>query len=107
MNRLSLHDREVVQFKTPNCTLPRGLCFPHEVVSHPDLDSDEKRRLLAAWASDASSVEGLPTLRMLPGTKFPVMFSAVMDALDQLDREAPVSVAFGARRAKGGNDASA
>jgi hypothetical protein len=106
MNRHSLHDRDVVQAKTQTFTLPPGVRFPHELVSHPDLTTDEKRRLLAAWASDASSVEGLPTLRMLPGTKFPVMFSAVMDALDQLDREAPASVAFGGGRSKGGNDAS-
>ena len=61
--------------------------FPHEVVDDPSLSNVEKRAILAEWASDASAVESFPTLRLLPGTSFPVTFSAVMDARDQLDRK--------------------
>ena len=61
--------------------------FPHEVVEDPSLSIAEKRAILSEWASDASAVESFPTLRRLPGTSFPVTFSAVMDARDQLDRK--------------------
>ena len=65
----------------------RRFTFPHEVVDDPALSIDEKRAILSEWASDASAVESFPTLRLLPGTSFPVTFSAVMDARDQLDRK--------------------
>jgi hypothetical protein len=60
--------------------------YPHEVVQDPSLGAEHKRAILAAWASDAHAVESFPTLRHLPGTPFPVTFSAVMDARLQLDR---------------------
>jgi hypothetical protein len=64
--------------------------YPHEVVQDPSLHLEHKRAILAAWASDEHAVESFPTLRHLPGTPFPVTFSAVMDArlqLDRMDRE--------------------
>jgi hypothetical protein len=60
--------------------------FPHEVVDHPALNAAEKRSILSRWASDACAVKSFPTLRLLPGTNFPVTFSAIIDALRQLDR---------------------
>ena len=60
--------------------------YPHQVVSDPNMDVDEKRAILAAWASDQHSVESLPTLRHLPGTPFPVTFSSIMDARIALDK---------------------
>ena len=65
----------------------RRFAFPHEVVEDPSLSVSEKRAILSEWASDASAIESFPTLRRLPGTSFPVTFSAVMDARDQLDRK--------------------
>jgi len=65
----------------------RRFAFPHEVVDDPSLSVAEKRAILSEWASDASAIESFPTLRLLPGTSFPVTFSAVMDARDQLDRK--------------------
>ena len=62
--------------------------YPHQVVSDPNMDVEEKRAILAAWASDVHAVESLPTFRHLPGTPFPVTFSAIMDARAQLDRMA-------------------
>ena len=66
--------------------IKRSFSFPHEVVDDPSLSTGEKRALLCEWASDACAVESFPTLRLLPGTSFPVTFSAAMDALAQLDR---------------------
>jgi hypothetical protein len=61
---------------------------PSEVVSDPDLTLNEKRAILASWASDACAIEAVPTLRRLPGGKRPVHFDEVMDALRLLDEEA-------------------
>ena len=65
----------------------RRFTFPHEVVEDPSLTVAEKRAILSEWASDASAIDSFPTLRLLPGTSFPVTFSAVMDAREQLDRK--------------------
>jgi hypothetical protein len=64
----------------------RRFSFPHEVAIDPALSITDKRALLCEWASDACAVESFPTLRLLPGTSFPVTFSAIMDALGELDR---------------------
>ena len=60
--------------------------YPHQVVSDPNMDFDDKRANLAAWASDVHAVETLTTLRQLPGTPFPVTFSAIIDARARLER---------------------
>ncbi|HVW74968.1 MAG TPA: hypothetical protein VHC39_15130 [Rhizomicrobium sp.] len=59
--------------------------YPHQLVSDPKLGLDEKRAILAAWASDVHAVESFPTLRHLPGTPFPVTYSSIMDARLRLD----------------------
>ena len=41
-----------------------------------------------AWASDACAVEAAPDLRRAPGTRRPVCFDDVMDALRMLDKKA-------------------
>jgi len=64
----------------------RSFQYPHQVVSDANLDVDEKREILAAWASDRHAVESLPTLRHLPGTPFPVTFSSIIDARAALDK---------------------
>src|SRR5437867_8106947 len=61
---------------------------PSDVVNDPDLTLNEKRAILASWASDACAIEAVPTLRSLPGAKRPVHFDEVMDALRALDEEA-------------------
>jgi len=62
--------------------------YPHQLVSDPNRDPEEKRAILATWASDVHAVESLPTLRHLPGTPYPVTFSSIMDAMARLDRMA-------------------
>jgi hypothetical protein len=66
----------------------QAFAHPTEVVNDLDLSLDEKRAILASWASDACAVEAVPTLRRLPGSKRHVHFDEVMDALRALDREA-------------------
>ena len=69
-------------------TKARTFSFPHEVVDDPSFNLSEKQSILSEWASDACAVESFPTLRWLPGTTFPVTFSAVMDARAWLDKMA-------------------
>jgi len=67
---------------------PAGtFAHPAEVVRDPDLTLNEKRAILASWASDACAVEAAPALRRVPGGRL-VTFDDVMDALRLLDREA-------------------
>lgn len=61
---------------------------PRRVVEDPDLTLNEKRAILASWASDACAVEAAPGLRKAPGTRQPVRFDDVMDALRMLDQQA-------------------
>jgi len=60
---------------------------PSEVVLDPDLTLNEKRAILASWASDACAVEAAPALRQSPAGP-PVSFDEVMDALRELDKQA-------------------
>jgi hypothetical protein len=59
---------------------------PMEVVNDPDMTVQEKRAILAAWASDACAVEATPELRQLTSAE-PVRFDDIMDALKCLDGE--------------------
>lgn len=64
----------------------QAFSHPSDVVNDPDLTVNEKRAILASWASDACAVESVPALRRAPtqGGK-PVAFDDVMDALRALD----------------------
>lgn len=62
-----------------------GFISPLDVVKDPHLTNDEKRHVLASWASDASAVEDAPTWRWLLGTPEPVPLDDVRDALARLD----------------------
>ena len=63
-----------------------SFCYPHQLAADRNIGIDEKRAILAAWASDVHAVESLPTLRHLPGTPLPVTLSAIQDAQRQIDR---------------------
>jgi hypothetical protein len=60
---------------------------PRHVVEDPDLTLNEKRAILASWASDARAVVAAPVLRKAPRAARPVSFDDVMDALRLLDRQ--------------------
>jgi hypothetical protein len=61
---------------------------PSDVVSDPDLTLNEKRAILASWASDACAVEAAPPLRRAPGSDKLVSFDEIIDALRTLDKQA-------------------
>jgi len=65
---------------------------PSEVVDDPDLTLNEKRAILASWASDACAVEAAPDLRRSPGGPV-VRFDEIMDALRMLDAHFTVASA--------------
>jgi hypothetical protein len=68
----------------------QAFAHPREVVSDPDLTLNEKRAILASWASDACAIEAAPALRRSHGGQ-PVRFDDIMEALRTLDREAAAS----------------
>lgn len=70
---------------------------PRDVVSDPDLTLNEKRAILASWASDACAIEAAPELRKSPSGP-PVHFDDIMDALRTLDRQAAASLGDRERR---------
>jgi hypothetical protein len=68
---------------------PAGaFAYPRQVVQDPDLTLNEKRAILASWASDACSKDA-PALRQAPRDGLlPVGFDDIMDALRELDDQA-------------------
>jgi hypothetical protein len=64
----------------------RAFRAPMDVVADPDMTVQEKRAILASWASDACAVEAVPDLRRAPSASL-VRFDDVMDALKRLDGE--------------------
>jgi hypothetical protein len=60
---------------------------PADVVGDPDLTLNEKRAILASWASDSCAVEATPALRSVPGAVQPVIIDEILDALRTLDKE--------------------
>jgi len=67
---------------------------PMEVVNDPDLTTQEKRAILASWASDACAVEAAPVLRQPVGAA-PIKFDDILDALKSLDGEAASKPNYG------------
>jgi hypothetical protein len=64
----------------------QAFAHPMDVARDPDLTLNEKRAILASWASDACAVESIPALRRPPHGPT-VSFDDVVDALRSLDRE--------------------
>jgi hypothetical protein len=72
----------------------RAFAHPTDVVRDPDLTLNEKRAILASWASDACAVEAAPELRRPPDGPL-VRFDDIMDALRKLDGEAVGKTNYG------------
>jgi hypothetical protein len=66
----------------------QAFSHPSEVVNDPDLTLNEKRAVLASWASDACAVDSAPALRSAGPGRAPIGFDELMEALRSLDREA-------------------
>ena len=75
-------DTDVDQLLHPS----RFYARPADVLADDLLTIDERRAILASWASDACAVESNPALRQPPEASAPVTFDEIMDALVQLDR---------------------
>jgi hypothetical protein len=64
----------------------QAFTHPRDVLADPDLTINEKRAILASWASDACAVEAAPALRCAPGCQRPVSVDAILEALRDLDK---------------------
>jgi hypothetical protein len=64
----------------------KAFAHPMNVARDPELTLNEKRAILASWASDACAVEAAPELRAT-GSGGLVRWDDIMDALRTLDRE--------------------
>lgn len=53
---------------------------PIDVARAPSLSLDDRRAILAAWASDLYAVDPQPSLQHLPGTPGPVSIDEVQAA---------------------------
>ena len=74
-----------------------GLVHPSQIFEHPsdvvndrDLSLNEKRAILASWASDACALQAAPALRKSPTGRI-VKFDEIMEALRALDKQAQAS----------------
>jgi hypothetical protein len=82
-----MNDRQCANFDLEELLHPaQAFGHPSEVVNDPDLTLNEKRAILASWASDACAVEAAPELRRSPGGPV-VPFDDIMDALRALDAQ--------------------
>jgi hypothetical protein len=83
-----MQDRTCDDFELNQLLHPaQAFGHPSEVVNDPDLTLNEKRAILASWASDACAVEAAPDLRSNPAGA-PVRFDDIMEALRTLDWQA-------------------
>ena len=64
----------------------KAFAHPMDVVRDEDLTLNEKRAILASWASDACAIEAAPDLRV-NRSRSVVRWDDIMDALRTLDKE--------------------
>jgi hypothetical protein len=82
-----MNDRQRENFDLDQLLHPaQAFGHPSEVVNDPDLTLNEKRAILASWASGACAVEAAPNLRRSPGGRV-VRFDDIMDALQTIDTQ--------------------
>ena len=68
----------------PPC-LPTSVRHPHDVLAATDIAPQQKRAILASWASDMFAVESRPDLRLYPEADEPVSYDEIIEALKALD----------------------
>ena len=83
MNDRTRHNYDLNQLLHP----AQAFGHPSDVLGDPDLTLNEKRAVLASWASDACAIEAAPDLRS-NARGAPVRFDDIMEALRTLDRQA-------------------
>ena len=77
----SVHDRSNIHV---NSLLSTTFGTPSEVLE-AEISTEQKRCVLAAWASDAFAVEGKPWLRKIPGAAELVPLEHILRSLRRLD----------------------
>ena len=60
---------------------------PRDVLAADHISRDDKRAILASWASDIFAVESVPVLRLYPGTDKAVSYDEIVEALKALDAQ--------------------
>ncbi|MBB5577660.1 MULTISPECIES: hypothetical protein [Rhizobium] len=65
---------------------------PRDVLAAPGIGKQEKRAILASWASDIFAVESAPALRLYPGSNKAVSYDEIIEALKALDEDGQRSV---------------
>ncbi|KKX25707.1 hypothetical protein [Rhizobium sp. LC145] len=63
----------------------QDLEHPHDVLMADNITNDEKRAILASWASDSCAVESMPAWRRHPGSGRIASYDEVLAALKALD----------------------
>lgn len=66
---------------------------PHDVLIAGGVSKDEKRAILASWASDICAIESMPAWRRYPGTERIVSYDEVLASLKALDRDDQITSA--------------
>jgi hypothetical protein len=64
----------------------RHFGHPRDVLAADHIGDDEKRAILASWASDIFAIESIPALRLYPGTDKAVSYDEIIEALKTLDK---------------------
>lgn len=65
----------------------KHFAHPRDVLVAADIGADEKRAILASWASDIFAIESVPALRLCPGTEKAISYDDIIEALKTLDRD--------------------
>jgi hypothetical protein len=89
-----LIDRELDALLHP----ARAFKHPNDVASETSLTLNEKRAILASWASDACAVDDAPVLGQAPGSEQIVSVDEILEALRALDKQADETGPSWARR---------
>lgn len=86
-------DRQPIQQETTAAVNAAHLLYPAKHFDHPsdvlaadDIGKDEKRAILASWASDVFAIESMPSLRVYPGGDKAVSYDEIIEALKTLDK---------------------
>lgn len=87
-DRLNSVRREIETSRLDDLLHPsRAFVHPKDVVRDPDLTLNEKRAMLASWASDACAAKANPALRLTANGNA-ASWDDIMDALKELDLQA-------------------
>lgn len=89
-NNITITDEAVAAISVSALLHPaQHFNHPQDVLAAEHIDKDEKRAILASWASDQFAIESMPILRHYPGTERAVSYDEILGALKALDGDRP------------------